>query len=139
MSKKNYVDAQDSTISEALKQFKAQLVSDLSKYVKKNYVDTQDDTISEALKHFKAQLVSDLSEYAKKDYVDAQDDLRVLKTGDTIVSNPLITVWWISDMSGRLEAMRLGAMRMGATPCWPQVGSSQRSLRRQCKYFSQRN
>ena len=27
-------------------------------------------------------------------------------------------------MSGLLAVMRLGAIRMGATPCWPQVGSS---------------
>ena len=82
--KKDYVDTQDGTISEALKHFKAQLVSDLSEYAKKDYVDAQDDTISEALKHFKAQLVSDLSDSAKKDYVDAQDGLRVLKAGDTM-------------------------------------------------------
>ena len=92
-AKKDYVDAQDGTIGEILRHFIAQLVSDLSEYTKKDYVDAQDGTISEALKHFKTQLVSDISEYAKKDYVDAQDDLRVLKTGDTIVSNPLITVW----------------------------------------------
>ena len=41
-AKKDYVDTQDGTISEALKHFKAQLVSDLSDYAKKDYVDAQD-------------------------------------------------------------------------------------------------
>ena len=59
--KKHYVDAQDGTNSEALKQFKAQLVSDVAEYVKKHYIDAQDGDISEALKFFKAQLVSNLA------------------------------------------------------------------------------
>ena len=91
------------------------------------------DIISEALQHFRGRGgpdLSDLADYARKR--DAQDALHALKTGDTMVKRkPLITVWaenkrswWIIDMSGRLAAMRLGAMRMGATPCWPQVGSS---------------
>ena len=107
-AKKQYVDAQDSTISEVLKHFKAQLVSDLSEYVKKDYVDAQD-----ALRVLKAgdTMTGDLDMGGKlvrglpKDLRDYEGDEATSwnqVTKKVAMRKPLIAVW--AEQTGPLTA-----------------------------------